>query len=249
MSDKPLIGITSGRSPSAEVGMRLVALPSYTHAVEVIGGLPVIIPLDLTLDALQGIYRRLDGVLLPGGGDVAASAYGAPATPAIERQDEARDAAEFALCHWAVRDDKPLLAICRGIQVLNVALGGTLYSHIPDEFPTNLEHDRAFLAGRAYLAHTVSVSPDSLLSKALGVAETRVNSMHHQAVRQAADDLRVVARAADGLIEGVEHPRRRFVVGVQWHPEELVDTDPAMRRLFWAFVQAAAGHDDWKAGA
>jgi putative glutamine amidotransferase len=246
VTTKPLIGVTGGRRPNERGVMFLYAVPSYVHAVEVTDGLPVLLPVNLDLNTLETIYHRLDGVVLTGGGDVSPAAYNAEPASTVQGTDELRDAVEFALARWAIRDDKPLLAICRGIQVLNVALGGTLYQHIPDDFDTDLEHDHTFATHRAYLAHTASVEPASRLAAALGVVETPVNSLHHQAVDRPAENLRVVAHASDGLIEGLEHPARRFVVSVQWHPEELVDTEPVMRRLFWSFVQAASGRDDWQ---
>ncbi len=247
---KPLIGLTCSQRWSEDKNSnQLTLLPSYVRAVEIAGGVPVIVPVNLGLDALGALFRRLDGILLPGGADVSASAYGVERVPSMYGEDPVRDAAEIALCRWAVRDDKPILAICRGIQVLNVALGGALYRHIADEFPTTLEHDHEYATQRASPIHEVSVETDSLLHAALGVERATVNSLHHQAVSRLGEGLRAVAHAPDGLTEGVEHPARRFALGVQWHPEELVDTVPAMRRLFWAFVQSAGGRDGWRHGA
>lgn len=249
MHDRPLIGLTSNHRYSDEhKSAQLALVTSYVRAVEAAGGAPVIVPVTLGTEALAALYARLDGVLLPGGADVAASAYGAEPVPSMYGEDEARDRAEIALSQWATRDDKPLLAICRGIQVLNVALGGTLYRHIPDEFPTPLEHDHEYATQRDLLAHVVSVTPDSLLGAALGKTHLPVNSLHHQAANQVGAGLRVAARASDGLIEGLEHPDRRFIVGVQWHPEVLFEADAAMHRLFWAFAEAARGNDGWRDG-
>lgn len=244
MRNPPLIGVTCSHTWSAPLNSPYLGLlPTYTRAIEMAGGVPVIVPVTLNLEGLEAIYARLDGVLLPGGADVSAAAYGAERHPTMYGEDEARDAAEIALSRWAVRDDKPLLAICRGIQVLNVALGGTLYRHIPDEYPTAIEHDHEYATQRVYLAHEIEVEPGSRLWDALGAAQTPVNSLHHQAANRVGEGLRVVARAADGLIEALEHRERRYVVGVQWHPEVLVDHDPAMRRLFQSFVQAADGRE------
>ncbi len=237
----PLIGITSGHRTCGHGTKTLCVSPSYVRAVEVAGGLPLLIPVTLHIDTLEAIYRRLDAVLLPGGGDVLPDAYGAEVSPRTHAIDEARDVAEFALVRWAVRDDKPLFAICRGHQVLNVALGGTLYQHIPDDFDTKLSHDQSTTTHRHAPTHTVSIVSGSRLAAALGVGELSVNSMHHQAVGRVAEPLRVVAQSTDGVIEGLEHPDQRFALSVQWHPEELTDTVPVMRRLFKAFVQAAGG--------
>jgi putative glutamine amidotransferase len=240
MNKKPLIGVTCGQRANPQGVMFLSAVPSYVHAIEVAGGLPVILPVTLGEAALEEIYRRIDGVVLPGGGDVTPSAYGAEPVAAVYGADEMRDAFEFALARWAVRDDKPLLAICRGHQVLNVALGGTLYQHIPDDCSSDLSHGHSFATQRAHLAHRAAIDAESRLARALGATDTPVNSLHHQAVDRVAEVLRVTAHADDGLIEGLEHPERRFIVGVQWHPEELVDLEPPMRRLFETFVQIAA---------
>ncbi len=245
MLDKPIIGITGGRKQTEGGVMLLYTLPSYIHALEMAGGLPVIIPVTLNPSALEVLYRRLDGIVLTGGGDVLPSAYGAEIDAHIYGTDAVRDIAEINLARWAVHDDKPLLAICRGHQVLNVAMGGTLHRHIPNVFDTDIQHDNALATHRTYLAHTANIAAGSNLALALGEVETPVNSMHHQAIDRVGKDLHVVSHAPDGIVEGVEHPERRFVLGVQWHPEELVDTHPAMRRLFWTFVQAANGCEDW----
>ena len=238
----PLIGITAHHGYSGsdnETGIQAQQI-SYLKAVAGAAGAPVLVPLDLDEGALQSIYDRLDGLVLPGGIDVSPDIYGEAPHEKLGRVDDALDRAELALARWAVGDHRPLLAICRGIQVLNVALGGTLYQDIPSQWPDALEHDR--FRSRGYpptdRAHDVSVESGSRLAAALGVTSVMTNSRHHQAIKAPASELAVVARTSDGLIEGVEIPGANFVVGVQWHPENLVDEDPAMRRLFEAFVKA-----------
>jgi putative glutamine amidotransferase len=243
MPEAPLIGLPSARKTCDNAtGWQITAPPSYVRAVEGAGGLPLIVPISLDESTLRAVYARLDGVLLLGGGDVCADAYGMETLGAMAGQDAVRDSAESALARWAVADDKPIFAICRGIQVLNVALGGTLYRDIPGEYDTTIRHSNDFTKDRHTPAHTVDVAEGSTLHAALGLSELTVgvNSFHHQAVRQVAEGMAVVARAPDGLIEGLEHPGRRFVVGVQWHPEEMVDTAAPMQHLFESFVQAAA---------
>ena len=240
MNNRPLIGITSSHTWAEENAChRLAVVALYVSAVERAGGVPLIIPVTLSAETLAALYSRLDGVLLPGGADVSASAYGAARVSSMYGEDATRDAAEIAISRWAVRDDKPLLAICRGIQVLNVALGGALCQHIPDEVTTTIEHDHDYATHRTHLAHEVSVEPGSLLHTILGVERLAVNSLHHQAAKHAGEGLRVVARAPDGIREGGEHPECRGGLGVQWHPEALADADPAMQRLFDALVEAA----------
>jgi putative glutamine amidotransferase len=145
------------------------------------------------------------------------------------------DEVELKLVAWALADNLPVLAICRGIQVLNVACGGTLWQDVNVEGATAELHDRE---PRDLLAHGLDIDPDSLLARTLGETHLEVNSLHHQAIRDVAPSLRTVAHSTDGLIEGVEMPGHRFVVGIQCHPEELVGKEPWARSLFTAFVEA-----------
>jgi len=158
------------------------------------------------------------------------------------RVDPPRDAVEIQLIRWAAEDRKPVLAVCRGIQVVNVAMGGTLYQDVARQLPQAMKHDyfpTKDNPSRDYLAHTIDTRRGSRLGDALGAAPALVNSMHHQAIKQLAPGLAVTAHAADGVIEAVEADGPQFLVGVQWHPEELAERDPGMYRLFTAFVDAA----------
>lgn len=239
----PLIGITALHDTSGILAKTPVQaqLPSYLKAIAGAGGAPVIIPLDLEDKVLKAILERLDGLVLPGGPDVSPALYGEEPHKELGHVDEELDRTELALARWTVNADRPLLAICRGIQVLNVALGGTLYQDIAAQLPNALEHHR--FGSRGYpsndRAHTVTVAPDSRLAAVLGAVEVITNSRHHQAIKTPAPALRVVAHTSDGLIEGVEIPAARFAVGVQWHPENLVDENPHMHRLFETFIEAA----------
>ncbi len=214
------------------------------NAIYQAGGLPIMIPLGLAEGDLQAILARVDGVLLPGGGDVDPSYYRYPASDLHKRVDMDRDRVEIVTAQTAVTHHKPLLAICRGHQVLNVALGGTLWADIPSEMPGALAHDFDDVKPRNYAAHTITVVPDSILAYHLGTTETAVNSLHHQGIRDLAPGLRAVATAPDGLIEGVELPGHPFAIGVQWHPEWLVADNPAMHRLFQGFIAAASNGRD-----
>ena len=239
----PLIGITAHHHPSGSDGGPATQgqLASYLQAIAGAGGAPVLVPPDLEEKALRAIFERLDGLVLPGGPDVSPDIYGEDPHEKLGRVDKALDHTELTLARWAVAADRPTLAICRGIQVLNAALNGTLYQDIASQLPHALEHHR--FRGRGYppddRAHAVQVEPNSRLAATLGASTVTTNSRHHQAIKAAATDLTVVAHTSDGLIEGVEIPDARFVVGVQWHPENLVAQDPAMRRLFEGFVKAA----------
>ena len=211
----------------------------YVDAVLAAGGAPVCIPVGLDDESVDRVYATIDGLLLPGGDDVAPSRYGGKPNAYLGDVDEARDELELALTTRAFDDDLPVLGICRGIQVLAVAAGGTLYQDLPTEFPGPVRHEvREF--GRKHLAHTITLEAGSRLATALGCTVARVNSFHHQAIRDMPDGFVASARSADGLVEGIEATGDRFVVGVQCHPEELWSaTAPEFARLFKAFVDAA----------
>lgn len=234
----PLIGITT-HSPTAPDWAELGLLRDLiVQSVAAAGGLPVIIPLGLGAPTLQAILGRLDGVLLAGGGDIDPARYGAEPHPAVGGIDPVRDAAEISLARWAVAESTPLFGICRGAQVLNVALGGALYRDIaehpgaqPHTFYPNLPLDLR--------PHPVKIEAGTRLAQAIGQPLIDVNSLHHQAIRVVAPALRAVAHAPDGLVEAIEVPDHPFALAVQWHPECLPEV-PAMRRLFEAFVRAAA---------
>lgn len=196
--------------------------------------------LDRTVDRPADVIKSVDGVLLPGGGDVLPSIYGEAAHPTYSAAEPGRDDYELELARRAIEADLPLLAICRGIQVLNVARGGTLVQDIPSELPDAMPHevrDTPFT-----IAHDVWVSEGTLLHTLLreridGDA-CPVNSRHHQAVQKVGSGLVVSATAPDGVIEAVEDPSKRFCVGVQWHPENFYRTGE-FRALFEAFITAA----------
>ncbi len=234
----PLIGITTYRQYHTQ-GFPLISMvEAYTQAVSQAGGLPVAIPLGLMGEQLQDLLPRLDGLLLSGGGDIDPNLFGAHTHPAITSIDPDRDRVEVQLIRDAIQKGIPFLGICRGIQTLNVALGGSLYTHIPDQHPNALHH--AYLEGspRSYLAHQVHLLPKTHLLEILGESDLFVNSMHHQGIERLAPSLAATAHAPDGLIEAVELPGYHFGIGVQWHPEWLT-AHASMRTLFRAFIQAA----------
>jgi putative glutamine amidotransferase len=214
----------------------------YGRVLASSGGLPWFIPL-LPGDesTLRDIYERLDGVFLTGGVDVDPSGYGETCLPCCQETDPDRDWTETRLVRWAHEEGKPLLGICRGIQMINVALGGSLYQDLREQLPRSIRHDYFSTSGefsRDYLAHSVRIESDSRLSRLLGAGEVPINSMHHQGICRLAPGLRPTAFAPDGLIEGFEGKTGRFLLGVQWHPEELVDSSEPMRRLFTAFIES-----------
>jgi putative glutamine amidotransferase len=234
----PLVGITTSITVGA-VPERAFVNGAYIRAVQEAGGIPVLITPHFTPEVQAALWQRLDGLVLTGGGDIAPGRFGEARHPTVDEVSPARDELEIDLTRRAVADAVPLFAICRGIQVLNVALGGTLVQDLPSEWPNALSHSQT--APRHQPTHAVKVMGEGThLGRLLGTLELDVNSMHHQAIKQLGEGLREVAWAPDGVVEGVEMPGDdRFVLGVQWHPEELVAHDQAARNLFTAIVDAA----------
>ena len=240
----PLIGIPADIRTIQVSGSAWLSLrPSYVQAVIRAGGAPVILPLTDAETVLAALFEQLDGVLLAGGGDVQPALYSAEQSQHVKLITPERDRVEQRLIAWALERDLPLLAICRGHQMLNVALGGTLIQDIPSERPAALRHDHPADAGFFRLSHDIHLDRTSRLYSVLQPESPTlaVNSLHHQAIDRTADRLQIVARADDQIIEAVEMPDSRFVFGVQWHPETLIDQSPVMLRLFEEFVQAANG--------
>jgi putative glutamine amidotransferase len=242
MLKRPVIGITAfeTRYPEPPHAPLFALNRRYVAAIEAAGGAPLILPPGLGPTALDAIFARLDGLLLSGGGDVDPAYYDEAPHPALTSVSPDRDDTEMAFARRAVEADTPLLAVCRGIQVLNVALGGSLVQDIPTQRPGSLEHmpDRTKVA-RDHHTHAIQIEPGTRLQQVLGAEQVGVNSWHHQSLKQVAPRLKVSACSPDGVIEAVELPDRRFVIGVQWHPEWLTDRQPEMRRLFEALVEAA----------
>ncbi len=238
---RPLIGLTTYRKVAAQANPLpvLALMPSYVEAVAAAGGVPVLIPLGLDEGTLGALLSRLDGLVLTGGGDIAGDQYRSEHPDFINDVDTDRDRVELFLAREAVAVQKPLLAICRGHQVLNVALGGTLYEDVMEWMPGAIKHDFFNAFPRNHQAHTVRIEPGTRLAQALGRQESRVNSLHHQGIRDLAPGLVAAAHAPDGLIESVEAVDHPFALGVQWHPENLIHDDPDMLCLFRGLVDAA----------
>ncbi len=214
----------------------------YFLALTSVGAVPWMVPLlDQDPATLRAIYDRLDGVFVAGGVDVHPSSYGEEQHALCGVTDLPRDVVEIAFTRWALEDGKPFLGVCRGMQVLNVVCGGTLYQDCTDEYPGAIKHDYFPNAGfdRHYLAHEITVAPGSHLRAAFGAERALVNSMHHQGIKTLGDGLVATAHAPDGLIEAIETADGTFAVGAQWHPEMLIDSDPGTHRLFQAFTEAS----------
>jgi putative glutamine amidotransferase len=237
---KPIIGIPCRTVHDPSSPLSFSGIPfSYTRAVEEAGGAPILIPLNLSEETLLSIFERLDGLLLAGGLDVHPKEFGEEVQPYCGEIETPRDEVELRMTRWALADEKPIFGICRGIQMLNVAAGGTLYQDIPSQLETNLPHP--YRKGDPYnqRAHSVDIDSDSRVARLLGTTQLEVNSLHHQSLKKVAPGLKVIARAPDGVIEAVESDDDRFIVGVQFHPELLWDEDARMHRLFEEFVASA----------
>lgn len=233
---RPVVGVTSiprrARAAFAELPHETVP-EQYLEMLDRAGVVPVVIPAHGGHS--EEPLARLDGLVLTGGGDVDPGLYESPPGPATAGVDRDRDATEVKLVRLAVERDLPLLALCRGIQVLNVALGGSLVQDISTEVPGALEHWNADRWDRP--SHDVRIERGSRLRDLIG-GEISVNSIHHQAVDRLGSGLRAVARSPDGVVEGVEAPELRFFLGLQWHAECL-GVDHPSARVFEAFAEAA----------
>lgn len=239
---RPVIGITpSPQHDSFGHGdfYRFAMSDTYVRAVHAAGGIPIVLPPQRGI--ASELFATLDGLLLSGGADVAPERYGDPEThPDTYGVDPLRDDFELELIAEARRQDAPVFCICRGIQILNVAFGGTLHQHLPDQASSQTPH-RQQEAGIPMdeVAHAVAASPDGILAKIYGIASIGVNSFHHQAIRNLASGLTVEGRSEDGLVEAVSVPGSRFMLGVQWHPEMMFERHPEQLAPFRALVAAA----------
>lgn len=241
---RPLIGITGRKDNSARLhNSPLIAVgETYIRAVHKVGGTPVILPPVVQADDWATLLNQLDGLLFSGGEDIAPVHYGEAPESWLGGVDDERDDAELGLARLALNQQMPILGICRGHQVLNVALGGTLYQDLAVQVPGSLDHAYTPARPLGTLVHPVTIDSDSELAALLGGTTFQVNSAHHQAVREPGEGLRIVARAPDGVVEALEFPGYPFFVSVQWHPEVMVKFSDEMVPLFEALVTAAAQH-------
>jgi putative glutamine amidotransferase len=234
---KPLIGITTNQSTNIHGHPTVMLMQSYVNAILQAGGVPVLIPSMIHNDGWDALYSRLDGILFSGGGDIGLELSPGEPHPRITEVDPERDSVEMKLVQASASNGKPFLGICRGCQVVNVALGGTLYTHIPDQLPNALDHSYPGNL-RTVLVHEVKIEEGTRIAEILGEPIVKVNSLHHQGLKDIAPSLRVAGHAPDGLVEAVELPDHPFGLAVQWHPEWLTDQE-STRNLFRKFVEAA----------
>lgn len=230
---KPVIGL----SPlwDGEKGSYWM-LPGYMKLLEDCGALPLMLPLTTDQTLLRQCMELCDGLLLTGGHDVSPKLYGAEVSPHCGEVCEARDEMDRFLLIAGIGADMPVLGICRGLQLMNAALGGTLWQDLPAERESTVEHHMTPPYNRS--VHQVDILPDTPLRDLFGVERIGVNSYHHQAVKEPAAALKAMAVSEDGLIEGMYLPEKRFIWGVQWHPEFAYETDENCKKIAEAFVEA-----------
>lgn len=247
-SGRPVVGVPTQTlqslgGVSAEIPASWVMSQRYILTLVAAGAVAVMIPL-VDDETIRGIYDELDGVFLPGGADIDPASYGKGPHPMCDRTDRERDRVELLLAKWAIEEAKPVLGVCRGMQLVNVAAGGTLYQDLAGQMPGSIKHDYFPFNGaswtRDYLAHPVDVTPDTRLARLFGAGRLPVNSMHHQGVKEPGRDLVPTAVAPDGLVEALEGTGEGYVFAVQWHPEALTDGDARTRALFADFVTEAS---------
>ena len=230
---KPVVGVMPLWDEEKE---NIRMLPAYMDGISLAGGLPILFPFTEDREEAAQLVRMCDGILLPGGPDVAPELYREASIGECVSVCPKRDTLEFMAFEEALAQDKPVFGICRGIQVINVCLGGSLYQDLPTQHPSETVHHQSPPYDRP--VHDVLIAEGSPLHKCVGVGRLSVNSHHHQAISRLAPGLKAMAYSPDGLVEAVFMPEKRFVRAVQWHPERMLKTDPHSRELFRAFLNA-----------
>ena len=232
---KPIIGLT----PSHDTNTNdLLIYHTYMRVISACGGIPVILPLEASEADLKQLVSQFDGFLFTGGPDVHPFLFGEETHPKCGNVSSLRDSMEMDLIPLVMEQEKPVLGICRGIQILNIALGGTIYQDLDSQFTCDIPvaHNQPF--DHKSPSHTVEVLPNTLLAEITGESSLMVNSMHHQAVRDIAPCLEISGYAAGHLVEALEYPGYPFFLAVQWHPEHLWNRQPEEKKLFTAFIEA-----------
>lgn len=239
---RPLIGLTSSVISRPEPQRPVYGISqAYSAAIERAGGIPIIIPPQSDPTAAHAIAARLDGILFTGGGDLDPATYGEERLSVCGPAEPLRDALELALARGALEQGQPVFGICRGMQLLNVAAGGTLYQDINSQRPDSTVHPIGDYQGqRNTISHSIQVQSGSPLARIMGVTSHGVNTFHHQAVKQAGANVEILAWAGDGIPEGMVIQGHPYAVAVQFHPEDLAYTDEVSQRLFDAFVRTCA---------
>lgn len=236
---KPTIGILPNINDEGIISLDR----AYVQAITRVGGIPIILPYAENLDLLYQMIDCVDGVVLTGGGDVAPRYYGETPHEKTQKPCELRDKLDFACFEYAFKKEKPILAICRGLQLVNVALGGTLYQDLPSQFKSKLAHNQ--MQGKFEASHPVFVKEGTPLVKIAGEEIITANSFHHQAIKELANGLAVMGVAEDGLIEAVYWTGKQYLRGYQWHPERLYAVDVANENVFAEFIAFATTSKGW----
>jgi putative glutamine amidotransferase len=235
MSKKPIIGITGAYVKHNDYMEGVYVHHDYHKSVASNGGIPIILPF-INPEISTETLGLCDGIILSGGEDVDPKLFGQDPHQYLGPTTPERDLAEIAMVKYALENDIPIFAICRGVQILNVALGGTLIQDIPSQVKDSIQHSQKI--DRSQETHWVTISKDSHLYKIVGSDRIRVNSLHHQAIDKVASDLRIVAQSSDGIVEAVEYIHTTtFTLGVQWHPESMASTYFEMNKLFVEFIK------------
>lgn len=243
---RPIIGICANHTPKDCIGeITGLGLPGqdwnllaadYISAIEQAGGCPVIIPVMQDLENIGPLLEILDGILFSGGSDIDPAYYGELPHDELGSINPIRDKWEFALCQYVIKNSKlPILGICRGNQMINVACGGTLYQDIQSNNIAKFNH-HLINYPKWYATHKVNIQPDSKLSKIFGAVQIKTNGFNHQAVKSIGNGLKITMQAEDGLVEGIESADDRFIIAVQWHPEMMLERSDEFLCLFKAFV-------------
>lgn len=237
MANRPVIGITGAYVLHNKFMEGTYVHHDYQKTIHANGGLPVILPF-VSAELAEEMVDHCDAILLSGGEDVDPQFYHQDPHQKLASTIPLRDEVELALIKAAMEKQKPILAICRGVQILNVALGGTLLQDIPSQVSDSIQHTQK--AERSRDTHWTSIDASSKLYEIMGVESERVNSLHHQAIDRLAEELIVTAKSSDGIIEAVEHKDYgNFLLGIQWHPESMASTNERMNRIFTEFIAAA----------
>jgi putative glutamine amidotransferase len=239
----PLIGLTTRNLTEPKYDLPLIVSPkSYSQMLLQSGAIPILIPVNLKPDYHQDLLTRIDGIIFTGGGDIDPAHFNGIPHEKISSVDKERDDTEINLFEQVCSLNLPFMGICRGLQLINVALGGSLYTHISDQLPNALEH--AYFPPdnpTDHLAHPVKIKAGSQLAQILGTTEVEVNSLHHQGIQNLASEASPLAWAPDGLVEAIHVPSNPFGIAVQWHPEWLPD-DKYSQALFTSLIETARQH-------
>jgi putative glutamine amidotransferase len=236
---RPLIGIPCQADYREGSGRPIYCINrAYSQALEHAGGVPVLIPMINDLATLHALLERLDGILFSGGADIQPVHYDEDPHPLLGTVDQQLDELELTIARWALQENMPILGICRGMQLINVALGGTLYQDVDALASPTIKHNKREMP-RNTIIHSIQIEEGSKWEKIFGAREIWVNSLHHQAVKEPGRGVLISGRAEDGIAELLEVPEKHFVAAAQGHPEEIYMHEPIWANLFSAFVESS----------